>query len=516
MTATRDVHGILAAAILCMGALCVGRADAADAVTLAREANTALRTAQSGVFNGKIDDAATALQKAEELVGELRAADPGNAQLVTLEQKCVKLRKDIGARTAKAGGPAAPAAAGAPSPGSPAADDSAASKLPPGAVFRLKEADRALTAADRAVSSPTAAMDWKVQSAKAGIEAARGKLEEIRQQFGERAPAGHADIRAVDARIADLEKKIAAAAAGAAAAQQGAQDTKAAEEQWQARLRPYVLGPGRQGHDPAKWMPASAPRALDELARALNLHREASEALAAFDKAGIPSPGDDLAESVRQLRYALKSFADSHRSFVEESLREATGQLDQLEGFLKEQEPKAAAGGDALPLEKSQVSTARARVELAAALVAAYDERVAALRGRLAGVERRDGALRKARVAQTRLIADRYSGGDLKELKGKAEQIVTAAQSGATVLRTTIISPDWKEESVIEATDTTHTALRFRTTRSVTAQVAARTQGEVKLHTVDLSRDRQANGSWGALYGHIMFTDPMLEENVRR
>jgi hypothetical protein len=67
---------------------------------------------------------------------------------------------------------------------------------------------------------------------------------------------------------------------------------------------------------------------------------------------------------------------------------------------------------------------------------------------------------------------------------------------------------------VIEATDTTHTALRYRTTRSVTAQVAAKRSGAVQLHTLDLSQDRQSDGAWGPLYGHIMFTDAMLEKNV--
>jgi len=120
----------------------------------------------------------------------------------------------------------------------------------------------------------------------------------------------------------------------------------------------------------------------------------------------------------------------------------------------------------------------------------------------------------EAIVEQTFMTPDRYAGADMAALKGKAGQIVAAKHPGAAALRVTVISPDWKEQTLVEYTDSTRTALRVRTTRSVTAQVAAKTNGSVRLHTVDISRDRRADGSFGELYGHIMFTDAMLEKNV--
>jgi len=222
-----------------------------------------------------------------------------------------------------------------------------------------------------------------------------------------------------------------------------------------------------------------------------------------------------LAEHARQLRYALDSFAKSHRSFVEESVTAAGEMLEYQERFLKTQEAKAAEGKEQpLTLQKDQLAESRTKVNLAVALAPADDGRIPKLRARWTDLEKRDAAIRKARVAHTRITPDRYTGRDLKELKAKAEHIVTEAISGPKVLRITVISADWKEESVLEHTDTTRTALRFRTTRSVTAQVAAKVGAEVKLLTLDISKDRQSDGSWGALYGHVMFTDPMLEENV--
>ncbi len=501
---------ILAAGVLGLGILGGDLAQGADAASLARDANTALRTAQGNLFNGKLSEAAESLRKAEDLIRDLKAADSAHAQVSSLEQRSAKLKKDIESRQPKAKdtvGPSATAAASA----------ATAGKLPGGASYRLREADRSLTEAERAIASPTASAQWRMQSAKAGIKTAQEKLEEIQAQFGDQAPASHPDIRAVTDRIAALEKQISSAAEGAAAAQQAGDAAKSESAKWEARLAPYVLGPGRQGHDKDKWMRSSAPRALDELARAINLQREAGAALAEYDKAGLTAPGDTLAEYARQLRYALESFAKSHQSFVEESVASAGELLEQQDRFLKTQEAKPPGGKEPLlTLQKDQLSESRAKINLAAALAPASDGRIEGMRKRLTDIERRDEAIRKARVASTRLTADRYSGQDLKQLKSKAEAIVMVAIPAAKILRVTIIRPDWKEESVIEPTDTTRTALRFRTTRSVTAQVAARAGAEVKLHTLDISKDRQSDGSWGALYGHIMFTDPILEENVMK
>ena len=109
---------------------------------------------------------------------------------------------------------------------------------------------------------------------------------------------------------------------------------------------------------------------------------------------------------------------------------------------------------------------------------------------------------------------DAYAAGDLADLKKAAEQFVLKAQPGARVLRTTLISPDWNEERVVEWTDTTQTALRHRTTRSVTAQVAVKKNADTLLQTVHLGQDLKSDRTWGPTYGHVMFTDPMLEANV--
>jgi hypothetical protein len=114
------------------------------------------------------------------------------------------------------------------------------------------------------------------------------------------------------------------------------------------------------------------------------------------------------------------------------------------------------------------------------------------------------------------MLPEKYSGKESNALKDKAKGVVTGDFSDAKVLRVNVISPDWKEERVLEFTDTTRTAVRYRITRSITVQVAAKRGSDCYLYSVYVGKDRRSDGSWGQYKGHIMFTDRMLEKNVKK
>ena len=481
-------------------------APAQDAASLVKQANNSLREGQNHIFSGRLPQAEASLADAEAAVASLKAADPANAQLGMLEQKCAKMRKDIDARKPKAAAPAAAPATGAATAAAPAGG-----KLPSGALFRLKDAERSLDKVDRILGGVSAA-DYKVEASRAAVQDAKDTLAEIQSMFGAQASPDAPEMKAVSDRVAVAEKKIAEFQAGATQAAAAGAQAKAVAEQWLQKLNPYVMGPGRGEHVPEKYLAPSSTGDLKELAKRQAICAEAKVLLAEYEKAGITEKGDMLAEAERQLRYAIKSFEESFAEHVERSLQAAEMRAGEIDGFLTRQE---AAGAQATLLEKDQLADLRRQIDAAAGVAGAGHARVSAVQAKIGGLEKRDAALRQARVEQTRMTADRYTGGDLAQLKQKAESITKEKLSGAAVLRTTIISADWKEVSVLEATDTTHTALRFRTTRSVTAQVAAKLGDKVQLHTLDLSKDLQAGGSWGPLYGHIMFTDAMLEKNVK-
>ena len=55
-----------------------------------------------------------------------------------------------------------------------------------------------------------------------------------------------------------------------------------------------------------------------------------------------------------------------------------------------------------------------------------------------------------------------------------------------------------------------------RTGMLVTTQWLADNLGDPDLVIIHVGKDRRTDGSWGDLYGHVMFTDPILEENVAK
>ncbi|HPX12307.1 MAG TPA: hypothetical protein PKW20_08470, partial [Syntrophales bacterium] len=118
--------------------------------------------------------------------------------------------------------------------------------------------------------------------------------------------------------------------------------------------------------------------------------------------------------------------------------------------------------------------------------------------------------------SETRMLPDRFSGKDAGEIRDKAAAVLQEKKPGIRILRVTLIHPDWTEESVTEWTDTTHSALRHRTTRFLSVQAAGKLGSETKIYTIYVAKDRRTDGSWSALYGHVMYEDPILEENVNK
>ncbi len=63
---------------------------------------------------------------------------------------------------------------------------------------------------------------------------------------------------------------------------------------------------------------------------------------------------------------------------------------------------------------------------------------------------------------------------------------------------------------------------RLDEARKLMAEVQSRygamisADGKVYLHGVHLAADRQSDGSWGSLYGHVTWTDWMAEKNVNK
>lgn len=166
-----------------------------------------------------------------------------------------------------------------------------------------------------------------------------------------------------------------------------------------------------------------------------------------------------------------------------------------------------------LPMSDDAFDPIGDKLARAGRLLGAHEPRVEAARARLDRALAMNQALRQARIAETRMATGQFKGEALPALRLKAAAVAAAARPDARMLRCVVSSPDWREESVIEWTDSTRTAWRHRVTRWVTAQAAVK-DSECRLLTLHLAQDRRADGTWGDLYGHVMHSDPMLEQNV--
>lgn len=398
---------------------------------------------------------------------------------------------------------------------------SADGALPSNAAFRLKQVGASLDSVEDNLKGLNGKVEERhIQAAQRNLKQARQRLDDFYKQYS--ALKEHPEAKAMETRLAETEKKVGEAdksrTAGIEKDKEAKAGAAASSADWIKRLQPYVANnPGAPNYNKEKYFIASATEEQGEMEKRLKLYAEAQAAFDEYNKASFPSgKTDDLQQIEKELARALKQFKDSVVESANRRLGDADRRLDECLRFLDKQEAKKDPKDLPLPLQKDQLQDVLKRIEAASILVPKDDPRLPAMAKKAAEIEKRDAAIRQLRVDQTRMIADKFKGKEIEDLKKKANEVVTAKFEKAKILRTTLISPDWKEESVIEWTDTTRSALQFRVTRSVTAQVAANVENGCFIYTCDISKDRRSDGSFGELKGHIMFTDPIVEANVTK
>ncbi len=493
-------------------------ARAQDANAIAKEVNTELAAAQRVFFSGKYQEALTQVEAIEGKLEKLRAQNAAHPSLKSLETRCRKLRQDIEKRlqrpdAAGAGGGAAEGQAGAAGAAGAAGQEAA---LPAAAARCIRELDAALEKARRALEREGNA-EGKVSQARYEMQAADSFWSDLEAKYP--AALAHADAVAAKGRLAAMYEQIAAAEAGLAAEQarqaQAAGQTAADSATWIAKLGPYVAHAGESGHDPEKEFISGYTEEAAEMKKRMRLFAEASAAFAEFRASGLAGGGsDELQQIEKELAWRLESFRTELDGAVARNLEEAEAEVKRCAEFLAANEARCADGQTKPYLLQKDILPDLMKKVAWIENLRPGDSRAAGLK---AGIEELNAAQSRWRerfIESTVMLPEQYAGEDAQLLRDKAEAVVKEQFVDAEVLRVLVISPDWEEESALEFTDTTHSALRYRVTRSVTVQVAARRGAECFLYTVYVGKDRQSDGAFGPLMGHVMFTDRMLEENV--
>lgn len=478
------------------------------------EIDKLLREAQKQFFDGKAQEADKTLSKAETILEEIQSsgnvAEKSKAKLV--QGRVAKLRKDIDKKLGKDS--AAPASE-AKSEAKKAGDAAEGGALPSYVQSRFKGVETAIESGREWLEKGDARV------ARRQVDNARGQVSQIERSYGKYLTPQPPEYAALLNRLEELDKAVAAAESGAeqsrARADQAAADATTSSTAWLARLKPFATGLGQPGYDPEIYFVGSYTQDQKEMGRRARIFGKVQEMMETYDNSGL---GDNATEElqvvVRQLNHEMDSFKEACTNMAEFYVAQARKKSEMYLKKLEAEEKKIGTADLPLPATQDVFKDARRELDLAAYLLGESEERIAGLRKQYDRLLEINVKLVRARIAETRMIADRFDGAEKKAVKQKAEEILREKKAGVEILRTTAISPDWSEESVIEWTDTTHSALRHRVTQSVSVQIAGKKDGETILYTLHIARDRRSGGGWGPLHGHIMFQDAILEENVNK
>lgn len=283
--------------------------------------------------------------------------------------------------------------------------------------------------------------------------------------------------------------------------------------EWVDRFRAYVgVGTGSR-----KYLVSGVTLSEEEIERRSALLEEAKALWPAYEKAEFPhgktaqllSLEEEMQKRFEEMPEALRRSRVLIAGDLEKEFERILNYLTADTGWKKDPSkiPNIAMERDLEPLRRA--------LERFAGSAGAGDAKVTALQEMMTRIENQDQKNRAIRADRTCMKPDGYGGNDSDDLRQKVGEIVKAKVNGAKILRVTLPAKDWKEESVVEWTDTTHSELRHRVTRFMTAQAAAKNKdGKVYLTAVHLAKDLRTDGSFGPLYGHVIWSDWMAEKNV--
>jgi len=292
----------------------------------------------------------------------------------------------------------------------------------------------------------------------------------------------------------------------------GKEEQEAGSEEWLGRLTPYI------DYGSGKALIASATANVDQILNQQEIFEEAKKLFAEYQGVEFPlGKSYQLQQTEEELAKRLADFPEENKKSAAFLTEAAEKKMKQEESFFaSKQEWRTDAKVLPYTFSEDRLADLDKLIDIAASVLSENDSTIQGLRKRQAKINDENTERRKIRAARTYMISDKFSGVEAADIKDKASSLVKKKHQNAKVLRATVISNDWKEETVQEWTDTTKTALRWRTTRSVTAQVAAKIGAEVRLFTIYIAKNRRSDGTWGELFGNLHSDkgDFMLEKNV--
>lgn len=480
---------------------------------MVKEVNTIVREAEKKMHSGKNQEADALLQKADALIQQVKTEEPANKNILRTEKKYDRVRKNVDRKLGQSA--AKNTRSTTPQAGAVKSDNT---KLPGGVKKRLKDISRHLDNAERYATKDSKQAQYKLSQAEE-------LFDEIDKMYSGQFSSSHPDYAAVKNRFDALSGKAAKQGVAEAEAKEGASAAKAAMEkqsaEWVAKFQEFLSYRGQEGHNPAKvvFVPGtSEPEKFDE---AKKRYKEFKAFHEEYKQTDFPNGKTWKLEELgdREAPMRLKDFEESFADRIESVAGDAEKDIDRAMSYLEKDNgwTRDKSVKPNLVDRNRMVSIQEATRKMITAL-GSGSPKAQGIQKKFDALVAKDKEHRQIRKERTFMTPDKYKGKDMKALKKKAVSLVESnKKEGGKALRCTIISSNWQEETVKEWTDTSRTTWRVRTTRSLTAQVAAKTSDGVRLITVALAKDRQTDGKWGALYGNLhQYSDPMLKSNVNK
>lgn|GEM_PF-2229147 len=372
----------------------------------------------------------------------------------------------------------------------------AQTKVPGGVTSRVKKINAYLDATESRLKSGSVDRN--------DLERAQEALGEIQKNYKDF--ASHADVKAAEKRIAKVSEAINAVEAGKKQAKDKKEKDAVASEKvlvdWANRLNEYKANstPGSSGYF------GTPTEDIEKLLATKKDYENAKALYAEFLKTGI---NKDDHWMLRQAEYDIKVAILNYEQSRDRIPEAANKEIDEALKWMAE----TKTSGKKLSLSKHQHERIALLVENVNKIFPNTDK-ARALNAKKADLDKKIEEADKSILEGRTMKPNRYSGGDAEELRKMASGIVTRNNRGAAILKVNITSSSWETESALEWTDTTRSALQYRVSDFVYAQVGAKLGAECYLFTVYLNKDK-IGGKQNPLTGHIMYKDRILEKNIR-
>ena len=514
MNHIRTVTASCFIAMFCVLFLANLAALAQDANLLSRDIKNELRSAKSLMFKGKAEEALGLMGGIQGKIDELKSSDPKHFSIKGIERDYDKLKKDLSRRIGKETGPPNGEKSTVSEKTSAGSD-----KLNSAAGRYVRKMDEAMKGVDRSLGSKFGTPESRIKAAQYEMKKVEGYWNDLQKKYPD--TLGHPDVVVAKERMNAYYGRI--DAYGKAVSEEKAKEgqAKVAKEagssEWIAKLTPYVLIRGQQGYVPEKEFIASYTEDPKDMDQRMKLYVEASNLFDEYQKTQFPEgKTDELLDLEKKLAYKLKTYNEELKMAGDRYFEKAANEIKGGKSNLDRNKERTKDGKTKPILLNALVLDGIARDIAWAENLMPGDSRIPELKKEFESLQKEQSHWREKMIESTVMISHKFNGKESSALKEMSGNIVKEKFSDAKILRVNVINSDWKEERVLEYTDTTRTAIRYRITRSVSGQVAAKRGGDCFLYTTYMAKNRLSDGSWGQYYGHIMFTDRMLENNVNR